>query len=214
MKRQQYIKQRQIQNKVKQMKRNELNHKTRLEYIKCQEEMKRIELENKLQLKAKRVEELEYMKRKKQDERMNIQKRVNYERDIIYDELHKLPMQSKIKEYINKSRNVNCYEIPITSDHHLFPTHGPYEVVSARDESKYNGYDYVSEEKMDENERLKRLIDDGRRLETERENILEGLNDLNEQRRLNQIYDYKQNRIQREINDLQNRHEMEMVEYE
>lgn len=195
------------------MKRNELNHKARLEYLRCQEEMKRLELENKLQMKSKRVEDLELMKRRKQNERMNIQKRVNFERDVIYDELHKLPLQSKIKEYINKSRVVNCYEIPITSDHHLFPTHEPYEVVSAREDSKYD-YPYISEEKIDDNEKLKRLVDDARRLEIERENIIQGLEDLNEQRRCNQIYDYKQNRIQREISDLQNKHDMEMIDYE
>lgn len=107
-----------LHNKLK-----EEDHKRRLNMIKQEEELKRNELIDKINKKEMRIEYLEYQKAKQQNEKMAIQymfiiirKYVDNKMERIYDELHKLPIQSKIKEYINKSRIVDKYEIPITSD--------------------------------------------------------------------------------------------------
>lgn len=58
-----------------------------------------------------------------------------------------------------------------------------------------------------------KLIEKSRELEQERINILKGLNDLNEQKRLNQIYNYKQNQMRREILELQEKNVFSLSTY-
>lgn len=58
-----------------------------------------------------------------------------------------------------------------------------------------------------------KLIEKSRQLEQERINILKGLNDLNEQKRLNQIYNYKQNQMRREILELQEKNIFSLSTY-